>query len=150
MFSNQSIRRVSGMLLTSFIAGCATPPNQISASYVSPLQYAAFTCEQIKPELLRVNSEIVKVTGVQDQVATKDAVAMGVGLILFWPALFFLASGDDKKAELAHLKGEYEALEHAAIQKNCAVADELRAAKAQREAFEKKQRAEQQKAAIAY
>jgi hypothetical protein len=71
-------------------------------------------------------------------------------LILFWPALFFLASGDDKKAELAHLKGEYEALEHAAIQKNCAVADELRAAKAQREAFEKKQRAEQQKAAIAY
>ncbi len=57
MFSNQSIRRVSGMLLITFIAGCATLPNQISASYVSPLQYAAFTCEQIKPELLRVNSE---------------------------------------------------------------------------------------------
>lgn len=40
---------------------------------------------------------------------------MGVGLVLFWPALFFLA-GDDQKEELARLKGEYEALEKASIQ----------------------------------
>ena len=43
---------------------------------------------------------------------------MGVGLFLFWPALFFLA-GEDKEDELAQLKGEMEALEEAAIDKKC-------------------------------
>ena len=43
---------------------------------------------------------------------------MGIGLVLFWPALFFI-SGDDRAEELARLKGEAEASEQAAIQKNC-------------------------------
>jgi len=62
---------------------------------------------------------------------------MGVGLVLFWPALFFLA-GSDKKDELARLKGEYDALEQAAIQKDCMIASELREARQQREAAAKK------------
>ncbi|MEA3643102.1 MAG: hypothetical protein VBE63_24640 [Lamprobacter sp.] len=45
---------------------------------------------------------------------------MGVGLVLFWPALFFLA-GDDQKEELSRLKGEYEALQQAAIRQDCAL-----------------------------
>lgn len=50
---------------------------------------------------------------------------MGVGLVLFWPALFFLAEGD-KKEELANLKGQYDALDQAAIQKRCsALTDEI-------------------------
>lgn len=59
--------------------------------------------------------------GAQKKQADTDAVAMGVGLVLFWPALFFLA-GDDQKEELARLKGEYEALQQAAIQKDCEIA----------------------------
>jgi len=46
---------------------------------------------------------------------------MGVGLVLFWPALFFLA-GEDKKEELARLKGDYEALQQAAIRQDCQLA----------------------------
>lgn len=46
--------------------------------------------------------------GAQKQQATNDAVAMGVGLVLFWPALFCLAGGNDRKEELSRLKGEYE------------------------------------------
>lgn len=41
---------------------------------------------------------------------------MGVGLMLFWPALFSLAAGDEK-AELARLKGEFEAMDTAYGQK---------------------------------
>lgn len=48
--------------------------------------------------------------------ATRDKVAMGVGLMLFWPALFSLAAGDEK-AELARLKGEFEAMDTAYGQK---------------------------------
>ena len=44
---------------------------------------------------------------------------MAVGLIVFWPALFLIAAGKDKEAELASYKGTYEALEQAGIKKRC-------------------------------
>jgi len=127
------VKKVISVVITLFfVSGCATSPDKISASYVSPLQYQGYTCNQIKAELLRINRKILVVSGAQRKEATKDAVAMSVGLILFWPALFFLI-GEDKKAELANLKGEYEALELAAIQKECEIAKELKEARKQRE-----------------
>jgi hypothetical protein len=47
---------------------------------------------------------------------------MGVGLVLFWPALFFLEGGDGPEAvEYAQLQGDFEALQVNATQKNCAI-----------------------------
>jgi hypothetical protein len=66
-------------------------------------------------ELLRVNRKVLEITGAQRKLADKDSVAMVIGLIIFWPALFF-PIGDNKKEELARLKREYEALEQAAVQ----------------------------------
>jgi hypothetical protein len=54
---------------------------------------------------------------------------MGVGLVLLWPALFFLA-GDDQKKQLASLKGEYEALHQAAIRQDCGFAASSRGQRA--------------------
>jgi hypothetical protein len=65
-----------------------------------------------------------EIAGVQDDIAGDDAVAMGVGLVLLWPALFFIES-DDQHVELARLKGEFDALEQVAIQKDCTVAKEI-------------------------
>ena len=62
---------------------------------------------------------------------------MGVGMILFWPALFFLASGEDNKGEIARLKGEYEALESAAIKNDCPYKDEIIKAREEKAAKEK-------------
>jgi hypothetical protein len=45
---------------------------------------------------------------------------MGVGLVVFWPALLFIP-GKDQSAEVSRLKGEMEALEQAAIAKNCGI-----------------------------
>ena len=43
---------------------------------------------------------------------------MAVGLLLFWPALFFLEGGDGPEAaEYARLKGQYEALRTVAVQR---------------------------------
>ncbi len=115
----------SFLLLCAFIvSGCAQKSANIQATYVSPMQYQSYTCKQIEMEISRVSRRVSEVTGQQDSQASKDSVAMGVGLVLFWPALFFLI-GDDKKEELARLKGEYEALEQAAIQKNCSVAGSI-------------------------
>lgn len=111
------------MIVASFMAlslsACATSPDKISASYVSPLQYQGYDCNQIRMELLRIGQRVDQVTGQQRREASNDAWAMGVGLVLFWPALFFLAGGNDKKEELGRLKGEYDALQAAAVQKQC-------------------------------
>ena len=112
--------------------GCSSSPDKISAAYVSPIQYSHYDCDQIGMELTRVNQKVVEVSGVQKKAANRDAVAMGVGLVLFWPALFILA-GSDHSDELARLKGEYEALETAAIQKKCDIVSQLQVDREQRE-----------------
>ena len=118
---------VTAALCASLLVGCASSPDKISAAYVSPIQYSGYDCDQIRAELVRVSGRVREVAGAQKQQANSDAIAMGVGLVLFWPALFFLAGGNDRKEELSRLKGEYDALEQAAIQKGCPVAAELRA-----------------------
>lgn len=106
------------------VSACSSRSDTISAQYVSPLQYQSYDCNQIRMEMQRVGRRVNEVAGVQDSEATKDSVAMGVGLVLFWPALFFMI-GKDQEQELSRLKGEFEALEQAAIQKECNVAGEL-------------------------
>lgn len=57
-----------------------------------------------------------------DKKAGDDAVQMGIGLVLFWPALFFLEGGDGPEAaEYSRLKGEMQALEKVAIKKKCGI-----------------------------
>ncbi len=110
------------------LVACASKSENISAAYVSPLQYQGYTCNQIRAEMSRISRRVNEVAGVQDSQASKDSVALGVGMVLFWPALFFMI-GKDKEEELSRLKGEYEALEQAAIQKDCNVAKEIEAAR---------------------
>ena len=124
---------ISMCIVVAFLSGCATRAEKISANYVSPLQYQGYSCNQIRQEMLRVNRKVMEITGQQNKEANKDAWALGIGMVLFWPALFFMM-GDDKKEELSRLKGEYEALESMAIQKECNVAAEIQEARRKRAA----------------
>jgi hypothetical protein len=103
------------------LAGCASSSSEIRAQYISPLQYQDLTCQQIGAEAQRVSARASEVAGVQDDKSTNDAVATGVGLILFWPSLFFIKGDGQTAAELGRLKGEFDALEQASIQKNCGI-----------------------------
>lgn len=80
-------------------------------------------------EMMRISFKVSEVAGHQKQQASNDAVAMGVGLVLFWPALLSLAGGNDRKEELAGLKGQYDALNQIAIEKKCPVVQEIEAAR---------------------
>lgn len=115
-----SLSRITIMALICALlaAGCAKSPDSISGTYVSPLIYQSYTCDQLGEKLARVAARASEVAGVQSGTASGDAVAVGVGLVLFWPALFFI-SGSDREAELSRLRGEVEAIEKAAIQKDC-------------------------------
>ncbi|MGO8705503.1 MAG: hypothetical protein ACLQVA_16960, partial [Candidatus Brocadiia bacterium] len=101
------------------VAGCATRAENISAAYVSPIQYQSFTCAQLQEEAARVSARAAVASGAQDQKANNDAVATGVGVILFWPALFFIKGDAASAQEIAQLKGDMDAIEQANIQKNC-------------------------------
>lgn len=101
------------------LAACATPRQEIQAAYVSPLQYQNYNCSQIGEEIERVTRRVTEVGGNLDQRTSNDQGAMAVGMVLFWPALFFLKGDGPETNEYARLKGEYETLEKVAIQKEC-------------------------------
>jgi hypothetical protein len=106
-------------LLAVCFAGCASSANEITPSYVSPLQYQYLSCQQIAAEAERVSQRASQVAGAQDEKATNDAVATGVGIVLFWPVLFMVKGDGQTAAELGRLRGEFEALERVSIEKNC-------------------------------
>ena len=125
------------------LASCAPSAEDVHPSYVSPLQYQGYSCRQIRSEMMVVARHVSEASGTQDHHAGNDAAATAVGVVLFWPALFFLASKDDR-GDLARLKGEYDALEQAAIQKDCSVAKEIEAARKMEEERKAKDKAQQQ------
>ncbi len=106
------------LLSVLFLVGCADKSAEISATYVSPLAYKSYDCDQLEQEYLRLQRRGTEIMKQQDDTASDDSVAMGVGLVLFWPALFFI-DNDDVREEVARIKGELEAVEQASIQKKC-------------------------------
>jgi hypothetical protein len=114
-----SISVILKILIATSLAGCASKAENIAAAYVSPLQYQSYSCSQLGEEAARIATRANQVAGVQDGKATNDAVATGVGVIIFWPALFLIKGDSTTAAELARLKGEIEAIEKVATQKKC-------------------------------
>ena len=102
----------------SIITGCATSPDKISATYVSPLKYKDYDNDQIVMEMDYIGQRTAELYYQLDKEAKSDQGQMALGLLIFWPALFFLEGGDGPQAvEYARLKGEYEALRKIAIQR---------------------------------
>lgn len=101
------------------LAGCATSSAGIATGYSSPLVYAGYTCQQLGFEDQELLSRVSSLGGQIDRRATNDKIAMGVAAVVFWPALFFVKGDGAEAAEYARLKGEHEAVNHAAIMKGC-------------------------------
>lgn len=108
-------------VFSAFSAGCARAPDKVLASYVSPVLYQSLTCDQLGQEAQRVSAAVATATGQQSEAATRDKVVTGVGIVVFWPALFFLKGDDATTAGLARLKGEMDAIEQTSIAKGCGI-----------------------------
>ncbi len=109
-----------GLLAALAVTGCASSPKDIKESRVSPLIYKDYTCDQIILETDNVSAEVDRLYASLEEEATADQWQMGVGMLLFWPALFFLEGGDSEEAvQYARLKGEHRALQKVAISKKC-------------------------------
>ena len=106
------------LIIAIFSSGCATSPNKMEASYVSPYKYKDYDEDQIIMEMDHVARRTNELYYSLKKESTNDNAQMAIGLLLFWPALFFLEGGDGPEAaEYARLKGEYEALRTVAVQK---------------------------------
>ena len=109
----------SWIVITAFLAGCTTAGKDVTATYVSPIQYSNFDCDQIRQELLRISGRVNQMTGRLDEAASNDKALVAAGLLIFWPSLFFLGGTKQQEAELSRLKGEYESLQTASVSKKC-------------------------------
>ena len=101
------------------LSGCAKHANEIPAAYISPETYRGYSCEQAHAELQRIQLRVNELTGKQNDEATGDTIKMTIGLILFWPTLFFLEGDTETQGELSRLKGEYETLRVVLADKDC-------------------------------
>lgn len=109
-------------LAAIMVTGCATASKDIPATYSSPVMYQAYDCQQIAAETVRIQARVAQLGGRLDEAAGHDKAIAGVGMIIFWPALFALGGTKTQEAEYANLKGQYDAVQQAAVEKKCATA----------------------------
>ena len=105
--------------MAAFLGGCATAGKDVTATYISPVQYSNYDCDQLRQELARINGRVGQLTGRLDEAAGNDKAILIGGGLLFWPALFALGGTKQQEAELSRLKGEYDALQQASFSKKC-------------------------------
>jgi hypothetical protein len=97
----------------SVIAGCATRPESISASFVSHEKYSGKDCTALALDLSNARDELQKYSKMQDTKANVDAATVFLVLI---PASKL--SGDHA-GDVAKWKGEVEAVDTALIKAGC-------------------------------
>ena len=107
------------LIISITIVSCASSASEISAAYVSPTKYMNYDCSQINIEKSEVERRVNELYYKVEKRAKNDRAAMGVGMVLFWPSLFFLKGDSPEAAEYAQMKGEYDALRSISVQKKC-------------------------------
>jgi hypothetical protein len=111
---------IATSIAASVLAGCASDTTKIQSAYVSPETYADYDCQQIGAEFSRLSRKAEELGAVVDKMASDDQAQAFVGIVLFWPALFFLEGSETQQTqEYARLKGQIDALETASVSKGC-------------------------------
>ncbi|WP_245306039.1 hypothetical protein [Bradyrhizobium sp. LTSP849] len=113
------MRNLGIAALSVALAGCASSAADITPSYVSPVQYQSYTCQQLALEAQSISARAATLSGAQDSQRTKDGVATAAAIVIFWPAAFFVGGDKQTAAELAQMKGQMVAVEQASIAKKC-------------------------------
>jgi hypothetical protein len=124
-------RHALALLAACVLAGCSTRAVDVRPTPADPADFAAWSCDRIHDEQDLVQQKAADVAYAVDERAGTNILALGVGVTVFWPALFALRPDGIEAADLARLKGRFEALQIAATLKRCpAPGAELSAARA--------------------
>ena len=110
---------VSNCTLALALAGCATRAVDVLPAPANPADFLAWDCSRIDDEQDRVQQRAADVAYAVDELAGNNILALGVGLTVFWPAMLAMRPAGLEAAELARLKGRFEALQTAGRYKSC-------------------------------
>ena len=81
---SRGIKIILSLAVMVSFSGCATSAKHVSPTYVSPVQYQHYNCDQIEQELTRCSRTVEQVTGQHGLAANKEDWAMGVGMVVYW------------------------------------------------------------------
>lgn len=101
------------------LAACAPDARDIAPTYTPSVLYQNLSCQQLAQEAWRVSNRAHDAVGLQNRHQVEDAVAVTTGLLVFWPALFFVHGTDANAAQIAQLRGEMQAIEAASAANGC-------------------------------
>ncbi len=100
-------------------AGCATRSADVLPLPANAADFALWDCARIADEQDAVQQRAADVAYAVDERAGNNILALGVGVTVFWPAILAMRPAGLEAADLARLKGRYEALQTAAAAKAC-------------------------------
>lgn len=101
------------------IAACATTAQDVPAKTVPMTAYNMYKCKDLASEYQRVNLAADAVAERIDQGLLKERFKMGVGVVLFWPALLLIDDQTEHHQQLANLKGERKTLSESLKARGC-------------------------------
>lgn len=111
--------RLLAWLPALLLAGCATRAVDVQPLPTSTASFAYWDCDRIDDELDAVQQQAADVAYAVDERVGNNIVALGVGVGIFWPAILAMRPDGLEAADLARLKGRYEALRTASRDKAC-------------------------------
>lgn len=97
------------------LTACANRPESIRASHVSHEKFTHLDCEALATRMTDTRGELDKLSKMQDDKATGDAI--GVFLL----GIPFSKLSGDHEGDIARLKGEVEAIDTAQVKNKCKV-----------------------------
>jgi hypothetical protein len=103
----------------ALLAGCATRAVDVLPAPADPAEFAAWGCDRIDDELDTVQQRAADTAYAVDERVGNNIVALGMGVMVFWPALLAMRADGPEAADLARLKGRFEALQTVARQRQC-------------------------------
>jgi hypothetical protein len=99
-----------------FAGACAKSPESIAPSYISPMTYGQYQCDQLGAEAQRVEGALVQVSAQQRQARSNDTVG-----VIFLGLPVSSLSGGNVADQVARLKGEQQTLRQVMTEKRCAM-----------------------------
>lgn len=101
------------------MAGCATRSVDVRPKPSDPAAYAIWSCDRLFDEIDAVQQRAADVAYAVDARVGNNMIALGLGVTVFWPALLAMRPDGVEAAELADLKGRFEAMQLVAERHRC-------------------------------
>ena len=108
---------IAGIFALALLAGCASQPEDVVSTYVTPSKYDSHDCKKLETQYDEIDANWTRLWETQKKKADSDVVWFVAGGLIGLG--INSAINEDVEDELAEVKGEREAVVQAALDKDC-------------------------------